>query len=247
VIEDGADFTRELTPASRTQQTSPEASISVDLPDWTRRPAKPEQARPRMIRPSEAAEGDEPVRRSPRGAERFERGLLVHVLLAHLPDLPQDKRMEAAHRYLSARRVDEETGAKLVEETLAVLDHPDFAAAFAPGSRAEASIVADLPELGKGARVNGRLDRLAVGKDAVLAVDFKTNRPAPSEVNKVAPLYLAQMALYRAALGKVFPGRRIDCALVWTDGPALMPLPAVFLDAEIARIAARLDRAGTGS
>jgi ATP-dependent helicase/nuclease subunit A len=55
------------------------------------------------------------------------------------------------------------------------------------------------------------------------------------------------MALYRAALGKVFAGRNIHCAFVWTDGPTLMPLPGATLDAELVRIAARLDRDGTGS
>ena len=55
----------------------------------------------------------------------------------------------------------------------------------------------------------------------VLAVDFKTNRPPPAKVEDAPALYLTQMALYRAALAKVFPDRRIACALVWTDGPAL--------------------------
>ena len=43
----------------------------------------------------------------------------------------------------------------------------------------------------------------------------------------------AQMALYRAALAKIFPGRRIACALVWTEGPRLMRLSDALLDAEI--------------
>jgi ATP-dependent helicase/nuclease subunit A len=36
---------------------------------------------------------------------------------------------------------------------------------------------------------------------------------------------------------KVFPGRRIACALIWTEGPSLMPLSAALLDAEWARMA----------
>lgn len=246
VIGEDEDIIRAPRPMTTAEQITP-ASVPVELPDWARKPAKQEQARPQLIRPSEAAGTEEPVRFSPRGAERFDRGLFVHALLAHLPDLPHGERVHAARRYLSARGVDETAREKLIEETIAVLDQPDFAAAFAPGSRAEAAIVADLPELGPGARVSGRLDRLAVTDEAVLAIDFKTNRPAPSEVRAVAPLYLAQMALYRAALGKVFPGRRIDCALAWTEGPALMPLPSELLDQEVARMAARLDPGGTGS
>ena len=122
----------------------------------------------------------------------------------------------------------------LVRETLAVLDDPVFAAAFAPGSRAEVAIVADLAELGPGARVNGRIDRLAVSDDAVLIVDFKTNRPPPTQEADVAPLYATQMALYRAAAAKIFPAKRIVCGLVWTEGPTLMELSNGLLDAEMA-------------
>ena len=66
-----------------------------------------------------------------------------------------------------------------------MLDDPVFAAAFAPQSRAEVAIVADLPEIGPGARVNGRIDRLAVAGDEVLIVDFKTNRPPPAREEDV--------------------------------------------------------------
>ena len=35
----------------------------------------------------------------------------------------------------------------------------------------------------------------------------------------------------RAALAMVFPGRAIEAALLWTDGPTLMALPPALLDA----------------
>ena len=36
---------------------------------------------------------------------------------------------------------------------------------------------------------------------------------------------IMQMAVYAAVLRAVFPGRRVEAALVWTDGPRLMPVP----------------------
>ncbi|HYE45980.1 MAG TPA: hypothetical protein VEA44_09445, partial [Caulobacter sp.] len=39
------------------------------------------------------------------------------------------------------------------------------------------------------------------------------------------PAYIAQLAIYAAVLGEVFPDRRVEAALVWTDGPKLMPIP----------------------
>lgn len=240
IVGEDAEFARDDVDTT----DAPAIPAAVKLPSWVQAPAKHEEARPRLIRPSEAAGAEEPARASPRGAKHFDRGLLVHAMLARLPEVAASERIRVARRFLANSEIDEEQGEQLIEETLAVLDHPDFAEAFAPGSRAEAAIVADLPELGPGARASGRLDRLAVTGDRVLAVDFKTNRPPPAAPDKVAPLYRAQMALYRAALAKVFPGKRIDCALVWTDGPVLMPLPAALLDAEIQHIAARLDPLG---
>jgi ATP-dependent helicase/nuclease subunit A len=38
------------------------------------------------------------------------------------------------------------------------------------------------------------------------------------------------MALYRAVLAPIWPGRRVRCALLWTDGPRLMELPEPLLD-----------------
>jgi ATP-dependent helicase/nuclease subunit A len=131
----------------------------------------------------------------------------------------------------------------LVNETLAVLDDPQFAAAFGPGSQAEAGLVAELPELGAGSCVNGRIDRLAVTDEQVLILDFKTNRPPPRNEAEVPQVYLAQMALYRAAAAKIFKGRRIVCGLVFTDGLRLLQLTDGVLDAQMMGMAARLDRA----
>ncbi|MGN6514456.1 MAG: double-strand break repair helicase AddA [Rhizomicrobium sp.] len=223
------------------------ATESVSLERWMREPAPRETAKPRLIRASDAAGLEEPATLSPlseQGAKRFQRGNLIHGLLARLPDVSPHKRRDTALRYLRANSVDETEAPQIADETLAVLSDRQFAAAFAEGSKAEVALVADLSnELGDGARLNGRIDRLAITMDEVLVVDFKTNRPPPPDAEHVATVYKAQMALYKAALSKVFPGKRITCALVWTDGPRLMPLPDAMLEAEIGAIRKRLDSA----
>ena len=204
-------------------------------PSWLLRPAPREIVTPRLIRPSDALDLPEPATISPltRG-DRFKRGNVVHALLARLPELPPDSRQAAALAYVTANGF----GAALVEEVLSVLDDPQFADAFTPDSRAEVAFQAALPEFGDNAQVNGRIDRLAVTADQVLIVDFKTNRPPPDREDQVNPVYLAQMALYRAAATRIFPGRRIVCGLVWTDGPLLMPLSDALLDRQLANISA---------
>jgi ATP-dependent helicase/nuclease subunit A len=170
--------------------------------------------------------------RSPFGADdgaRFRRGRLVHRLLQSLPELPAERRRAAAVRFLArpVHGLEAAAAAAITDETLAVLEQPDFAALFGPGSRAEVPLVG----LVGGRVVSGQVDRLLVTDDAVLVVDYKTNRPAPSLPADVPAVYLAQLAAYRAALAVIYPGKAVRCLLLWTDGPRLMELSADLLDA----------------
>ena len=70
----------------------------------------------------------------------------------------------------------------------------------------------------------------------MLIADFKTNRPAPRRIEDVPPAYVAQLALYRAVLAKLYPDRAVRAALVWTEVPDLMELSAAALDAALTRI-----------
>jgi ATP-dependent helicase/nuclease subunit A len=222
-----------------TEATKAKDEKATDIPSWANQIPPIERANPRLIRPSDASDVEELAVSSPQNTQRFRRGLLVHALLARLPEIDPEHRREIALKFLKAQR-DVADADAISDETIRVLNDPQFAAAFAPGSRAETGLVADLPELGEGARINGRIDRLAVTDQEVLIVDFKTNRPPPSREEDLPQIYRTQMALYRAGATKIFPGRRIACALVWTEGPRLMPLSDALLDAELARISARL-------
>jgi len=209
------------------------------LPGWITRAAPPEPAVPNPIRPSDLRDASAAV--SPLGTARFLRGNVVHELLARLPEIAAGKRAGLAENYARAKGLSEEQAQSLSRETLAVLDDPQFAAAFAPGSRAEVAIHASRPDLGLKAPIVGRLDRLAVSDKEVLILDFKTNRPPPKSEDQVPASYLDQMALYRAAAERIFPGKRIVCGLLFTDGPRLLQLSDVVLDARLAGISARLD------
>ncbi len=212
-------------------EAAPMSGATPPLPVWLHRPPPPEADPPKPLAPSRP-DGDEPAVRSPFGADdgaRFRRGRLIHRLLQSLPDLPPERRAAAAAGFLARplHGLDATAAAAIAAETLAVLDHPAFAALFGPTSRAEVPLVGLI-----GGRVlSGQVDRLLVTDDAVLIVDYKTNRPPPTRAEDVPAIYLAQMAAYRAALESIYPGKAMRCLLLWTDGPRLMELPTAALDA----------------
>lgn len=211
-------------------------------PEWAHVPAPAISAPHRWLAPSRmdaAGETDDGWSRetalsplAPRTNTRFRRGQLVHRLLQSLPELPGEQREAAAHRFLSANGVSEPELGATVAEVLMLFADPRFAAVFSAAARPEVSIAAmiDLPDREK-LGLTGQIDRLLVEPDRVLVVDFKTNRPPPDSVNGVPDIYLRQLAAYSKALQRVYPGRAIECALLWTDAPALMPVPNAMLEA----------------
>ena len=120
----------------------------------------------------------------------------------------------------------------LATEVVAVIEQPDFAAIFGPGSRAEVPIVATLRQGDGRTRVlSGQIDRLVVRDGEVWVVDFKSNRPAPMLAAQVSAQYLGQLEAYRRALATLYADKEIRCFLLWTDGPRLMEIPGAMLDA----------------
>jgi ATP-dependent helicase/nuclease subunit A len=117
-----------------------------------------------------------------------------------------------------------------------VLDDPRFHDLFGANSRAEVPIVGNVQTGGESYRVAGQVDRLAITDDAVLIADFKTNRPAPRRLEDVPAAYVAQLALYRAVLEKLYPDRPMRCALIWTEASDLMELSDEDLDRALAQI-----------
>jgi ATP-dependent helicase/nuclease subunit A len=204
---------------------------SALLPDWSWRAAPPEPAPPKPLMPSRPSE-EEPAARSPLGEDRglaFLRGRLVHRLLQSLPVVEPEKREAAGRRFL-ARPVHGLTPAvqeEMLGETLAVLNHPDFAPLFAPGSESEVPVVG----LFQGRALSGQIDRLVVTGENVLILDYKTMRPVPPSPAAVPEAYLRQLAAYLAAVEAVYPGKTVQCALLWTDGPSLMPIDSARLRA----------------
>ncbi|MBB3033108.1 double-strand break repair helicase AddA [Alteriqipengyuania lutimaris] len=200
------------------------------LPDWATRPPADEPTPPRPLAPSAA--GDDLAPNPPglvQSGEAAQRGTLIHRLLERLPDIAPDRRAKRAAQWLEAQAADlsgEARGA-MIAQALAVLDHPDFAGLFAPGALAEVSLAATV----EGQVVTGKLDRLCVGEEEVLVVDYKTTRRPPDALEQVPAATLRQMSAYAHALAEIYPGRKIRAALLYTQGPHLIALSDAVLAA----------------
>jgi ATP-dependent helicase/nuclease subunit A len=79
-------------------------------------------------------------------------------------------------------------------------------------------------------RLTGKIDRLVHMGEAVLIVDYKTNRPPPLDPAHVAAAYLLQLAAYRLGVARIFPGVPVRAAILWTDGPRIMEISPDVLD-----------------
>lgn len=217
------------------------AKETIETPPWLFVAARPEKPR-LQIAPSRLADAQEERESAPATApsdsaypptsNAYARGRILHRLLELLPDIAPADRPYKADLILTRLAPDmaESERARWREEVLAVLSDPEFAPVFAPGSLAEVAVAGAPAGLKDGARLSGQIDRLAVCEDRVLVVDYKTNRPPPRDPAGIAPVYLRQMAAYRALLQEIYQGRQIVSALLWTYDARLMTIPDAMLD-----------------
>jgi ATP-dependent helicase/nuclease subunit A len=243
---------------SRAEDASPPAGATpaqasaavIPLPAWLRTAVPCVPLADNFLRPSDPAEETRHIVRTGEStqlrARALQRGKLVHRLLQSLPDIPVERRQQAAAKYL-ARNADgwnEDDRAALSAQVLSLIGDVRFAAVFAPGSRAEVSMVGRIDRPGRPpALVSGQIDRLAVTPAEVLIVDYKTNHAPPATVAEAPVAYIRQLALYRVVLARLYPLLPVRAALLWTERPEMMEIPSPALDAQLATIILRDDRA----
>ncbi|MCB1380669.1 MAG: double-strand break repair helicase AddA [Alphaproteobacteria bacterium] len=162
---------------------------------------------------------------------RMARGLVIHRLLQVLPDLTAEARPAQALSMVRMAGCDD----SLAHAILDILVHPDLAFIFAPDGLSEVPLLAHLPDLGLD--VAGRIDRLLLSPEHVLAIDYKTGREVPAVADDAKPDDLAQMAAYRACLRRIHPGAAVEMALLYTAAPKLLRLPDALLDRAYDQIA----------
>jgi ATP-dependent helicase/nuclease subunit A len=226
---DDAVFGRALThrvaadgaPAQALPLATAAAPSPSQLPAWATAPAPVEARPPRPLAPSRLTPDNDA--RPPGSAGAARRGRLLHGLFERAAH-----GATAQQRWLDreAPELDAAARSALNAEARAIIDDPAYAELFGASAIAEAPIAAVLDS---GIVIAGRLDRLVVTPTRILFADFKTGLRPPARLSAIPPAHLRQMAGYRAALARVFPGRLIEAALIYVGGPRLFALPEALL------------------
>jgi ATP-dependent helicase/nuclease subunit A len=228
-------------------RTAIEAPEPAQFPTWLREPAALQSPQPSPLSPSHAYAEHEG--RTAPGAPRdrrsaLRRGEIVHRLMQSLPDLAPAARKPAMERYLNnaARKLSPSEQAEIERQVLGILEHSSFAEVFAPGSRPEVPIVGGIRRGDEVIPVAGQVDRLCVTDDSILIIDYKTSVSVPVKLEDVPAEYVLQLAVYRAVLMRIYPGKRVRTALLFSASPKLIELPGPLLDGALE---AELAQAGT--
>ena len=211
--------------ASDSSEPAKSESVDVDVvPSWLFERARPDWPGGPTMSPSGL--GGDKVMSAPDSVGNVqgsgvEFGLKVHALLEHLPGHPKEEWGQIAERIRRANGWSDFESA--YELSVNILLMPELEHLFGPGSLAEVPITAELDQL-NGRRIIGIIDRLVVSDDQVLAVDYKTNADVPETPDDVPDGLLRQMGAYAAALEKVYSGREVSTAFLWTANGSFMPL-----------------------
>ncbi len=184
------------------EKAQSKTTIEPDLPKWAdervssaTRPAKP-------LSPSDLGGAKALWQQGEPGDEAAAMlyGSRLHLLLERLPGTQQAAWPMLAEGILGP---DVEVG-PLLDEATGVLTTPAFAHLFTAETLSEVDVSASLPALDD-QRINGTIDKLVVGPDRVLAVDFKSNAVVPDQPADTPPGLLRQMGAYQAALESIYP------------------------------------------
>src|SRR6516225_2097087 len=218
---------------------APAKTAEPELPSWLRQAAPVQAPRPVPLAPSSPF--DEEITRALPGTaddrqKALQRGQIVHRLMQSLPDIAPAARKSALERYLgnAARDLAPNERAEIARHVLAILEDDKFADVFAAGSRPEVPIVGRISRPNcEPLLVAGQADRLIAAERAVLVVDYKTDSVVPDRLDDVPPAYIAQLALYRAVLMRIYARKNVRAALIFTASPLLLEIPASTLDAAL--------------
>jgi ATP-dependent helicase/nuclease subunit A len=202
-----------------------ESADVTDLPPWlTKAPDKIETGL-EALQPSKAEGGLSVVSGefNEGRAEAIRKGEVIHKLLEHLPELPEAEREGTIDRFLdlNAGALPGNVREDIKNKVTAIFKDKTFQPIFGPGGRAELALMGEID----GKMATGIVDRVVIGDEEILIVDYKSNKNPPEHLKEAPKAYLEQLRLYGKLLEGVYPGRKMRAALLWTETGAWMEVP----------------------
>lgn len=204
--------------------STPEKS-KFDEPAWLLTPAPTESPLARPLAPSRPDDDDALPAASPlaENGSYYRRGLLIHRLLQLLPmSGDKDQLTPLIDKFLDKNAADIALTSRrhIRNEILQLLQDERFSFIFGAQSKAEVAVTGEVD----GRIVAAQIDRLIVDKTKVIIVDFKTNRPAANRVEDVPPIYLKQLDVYQKLVQKIYPDKKVETYILWTNSGFLMKI-----------------------
>ncbi|MBQ9034508.1 MAG: double-strand break repair helicase AddA [Alphaproteobacteria bacterium] len=193
----------------------------IPLPTWINEPVADVSALAKPWTPSKPETEDEVDSASPLAVNGnyYRRGTIIHKLLQYLPQTKGDKQA-IMQKFLQrhATGISESEQQQIIKEVLNLLNDERYAVIFGSKSRAEVPIMGEVD----GKIISAQLDRLVVLDDKVIIVDFKTNRPAASNLEETPPAYKKQLTAYTELVQRIYPHHKTEAYILWTNVPRLM-------------------------
>lgn len=218
-------------PIESITETEAEEQEDASLPDWVNKIPKVDTPTSVSLSPSNlggskvlASDDDTEVS----GEAALQKGLTIHLLLEHLPTYPRQEWEIKGEQLLKLKypEISPEDSWEWLANSIAILENPNLKFLFetARNTLEEVPITAEVPELDNQS-IFGYIDRLVITDEHVLAIDFKTNRVVPTDVNQTPEGLLRQMGAYHRSLEKIYPHKKIKTAILWTQAGELIELP----------------------
>ncbi|MBP1532112.1 MAG: PD-(D/E)XK nuclease family protein, partial [Alphaproteobacteria bacterium] len=188
---------------------------------WINIPAPTEDLLSKPYTPSKTESDEEADSVSPLTQEGnfYRRGTLIHKILQFIPNTLYD-REAIIDKFLQKNAADFPAyqQQQIKSEVIKLLNNPDFSFIFAEDSHPEVPIIGEVD----GKIISAQIDRLIVLPDKIVIVDFKTNRPAAADITQTPEVYINQLQTYAKLISKIYPNRKVESYILWTNETRLM-------------------------
>lgn len=211
-------------------------------PEWLWIPAKADPPLPRPLTPSGAYAlidrenlSDETLKfdtKAEVNSIAIQKGNATHKLFEVLPNIKPEDRHTLAKDYLdkTCTALSASQRDAILQSVFNVFSDERFKVFFEGEAQAEVSLAGRLDIKSGSMLVTGQIDRLIISKTQVTILDYKTNRQVPKNLQETPDEYITQLALYRDLVARIYKGKSIMSALLWTQTPELMIIPQEALD-----------------